>query len=341
MLACFLEGKGKTIVKEVPIPALSNGDFLIKMQASGICGTDLEKISGQLGAGEGVLGHEVSGTIDTVEGELEGFEPGDRVVAHHHVPCNRCSYCLRGDPTMCNEFRKTNLDPCGFAEYFRVPKYNIARGSILHLPNDITLEEGAMIEPTACAIRAIRKARVAPNDNVLVVGLGPTGLTQVQLLRSQTSGKIIGTDIIESRLQAGRRWGADETVNALSEDVGGVCRKLTTDGVDLAVIATGNEKGFDQAFSSIRKGATIMLFGAPADGASYRLDVSQLFSRQVSLMTSYSCIEAEMHEAIALVSKKLLDLKSLITDRFRLREADKAFIHAKASNSAIKTMIMP
>jgi len=340
MLACFLEAPRKVAVKDVPIPKLAAGDILIQMEASGICGTDLEKIEGQLGPG-GILGHEVSGTIEKVADNVTDYRPGERVVAHHHVPCYQCPDCFNGNYTLCNEFKKTNIDPCGFVEYFRVPQYNVSRGAVIPLPTELSFEEGAMIEPTACCIRAIRRAHVRESDNVLVVGLGPTGLTQIQLLRRATKGKIIGSDIVEARLRLGKRLGADETINALKEDVQAHIGNITKDGVDLAIVSTGNEKALSQAFSSVRKGGRILLFGAPSHGASYPLNISELFSRQITLLSSYSCVEAEMEEAIRLVSEKRLDLKSLITDRFKIRDAEKAMEFAKTSKTAIKTIILP
>jgi L-iditol 2-dehydrogenase len=340
MLACFLEAPKKVVVRDVPVPKLAPGDILVRMEASGICGTDLEKIEGQLGPG-GILGHEVSGTIEKVAPDVTNHKPGDRVVAHHHVPCYQCPDCSNGNFTLCNEFKKTNIDPCGFAEYFRVPQYNVARGAVIPLPPELSFEEGAMIEPTACCIRAIRRANVQKENNILVVGLGPTGLTQIQLLRNATTGKIIGSDIIEARLQLGRKLGADETINALTEDVPAHIRRIARDGVDLAIVSTGNEKALNQAFSSVRKGGRALLFGAPSHGATYQLNVSELFSRQITLLSSYSCVEAELEEAIELVSKKKLDLKSLVSHRFKLRDAEKAMEFAKTSKTAIKTIVVP
>ncbi len=245
MLACFLEAPKRVAVRDVPIPTLGAGDILVRMEASGICGTDLEKIGGQLGPG-GILGHEVSGTIQEVADDVTAHKSGDRVVAHHHVPCYRCASCSNGDYTICDEFKKTNIDPCGFAEYFRVPHYNVARGAVIPLPPELSFEEGAMIEPTACCVRAIRRAHVQKSDNVLVVGLGPAGLTQIQLLRNATTGKIIGTDIIDTRLKLGKKLSADLTINALTEDVPAHVRKITREGVDLAIVSTGNEKALSK-----------------------------------------------------------------------------------------------
>jgi L-iditol 2-dehydrogenase len=340
MLACFLDAPRRVAVRDVPVPNLAPGDILVRMEASGICGTDLEKIEGQLGPG-GILGHEVSGTIEKIAGDITNYKPGDRVVAHHHVPCYKCVDCSRGDFTLCTEFKKTNIDPCGFAEYFRVPEYNVARGAVISLPPELSFEEGAMMEPTACCIRAIRRAHVQEADNVLIVGLGPTGLTQIQLLRQATTGKIVGSDIIDARLKLGKRLGADETVNALTEDVAARVRKVMGEGIDLVIVSTGNEKALNQAFSSVRKGGRILLFGAPSNGASYHLNVSELFSRQITLLSSYSCVEAELAEAVRLVSEKRLDLKSMVSDRFKLRDAEKATEFAKTSKTAIKTIVVP
>lgn len=339
MLACFLDAPKKVRVRDVSIPELLPGDILVRMEASGVCGTDLEKIEGQLGPG-GILGHEVSGVIERVENDVTRYKPGDRVVAHHHVPCYHCENCSRGDFTLCSEFKKTNIDPCGFAEYFRVPEYNVARGAVIPLPAELSFEEGAMMEPTACCIRAIRRAQVREADNVLIVGLGPTGLTQIQLLRHATTGKILGSDIIEARLKLGKKLGADETINALTEDVPSHVRKIAREGFDLAVVSTGNEKALNQAFSSVRKGGRILLFGAPSQGAMYSLNVSELFSRQISLLSSYSCVEAELAEAINLASQNRLDLKNLVSDRFKLRDAEKAMEFAGTSKTAIKTMVV-
>ena len=338
MLACLLDGSNKISLDEVPVPHLNRGDILVRMEASGICGTDLEKMEGRLGPG-GILGHEVSGTITKVAADVREFNIGDRVIAHHHVPCFHCYHCRRGDLTLCEEFKKSNIDPCGFAEYFRVPNNNVTKGGLIKLPTDMSFEEGAMIEPTACCIRAIRAAHLAGNENVLVVGLGPTGLTHVQLLRGRTSGKVIGTDIIDSRLRMGKKLGADETLNPTDQNIPESVNRLTGTGVDLALVATGNERALDQAFSSVRKGGRIMMFGAPGQGARYPLDVSSLFARQLSMLSSYSCVEGEMHEAVSLVISNRIDLETLITDRFSLTDVVRAFENARNSKTVVKTMI--
>ena len=311
---------------------------MIKLAAAGICGTDIEKVHGAYGPG-GILGHEVSGTIASVGEGVTDLKESDRVIAHHHVPCYNCEYCQHGDYTMCDFFRKTNFDPCGLAEYFRVPEANVTRGAVVRLPSETSFEEGAMIEPTACCVRALDKVRVIQGDKVLVVGLGPTGLTQIQLLRKMGASTIIGVDILPHRMEVARRLGADETVDSSSKNVPEQIMKSTKIGVDLAIVSTGNQKAVLPALASVRKGGKLLLFGAPAQGSTIELDVSALFSRQVSIVTSYSCVESDIHRALGFLARGDIDLLCMVTDRFALEDAPKALEHARTSRSSVKTII--
>ncbi|TMI06760.1 zinc-binding dehydrogenase [Candidatus Bathyarchaeota archaeon] len=339
MLACLISGQGHAEVKEVPVPRPRSGEVLIKLASSGICGTDIEKVHGAYGPG-GILGHEVSGTIESLGEGVTDLRRSERVIAHHHVPCYSCHYCQRGDYTMCDLFKKTNFDPCGLSEYFRVPEANVTRGAVVRLPPEISLEEGTMIEPTACCVRALDKAEVKPGDNVLVVGLGPTGLTQVQLLRKMNVALIIGADILYHRLEIAQKLGADEAIDSSSLSVPEHVTKLTRLGVDLAIVSTGNPKAIQPALESVRRGGKLLLFGAPAQGATINLDVGGLFGRQISIVTSYSCIESDIHAALALLAKGEIDLRSMITDRYVLRDAPKAIERARISQTAVKTLIV-
>ena len=339
MLACLINGPGHVEITEVPIPRLRHGEVLIKLAAAGICGTDIEKAHGAYGPG-GILGHEVSGTIASVGDGVTDLRKSDRVIAHHHVPCYNCEYCRHADYTMCDLFKKTNFDPCGLAEYFRVPEANVTRGAVVNLTSETSFEEGSMIEPAACCVRALDKARVNPGDKVLVVGLGPAGLTQTQLLRKMGATTIIGVDILPRRLEMAQKLGAHETIDSSSKNVPEQVTKSIGVGVDLAIVSTGNQKAIQPALASVRKGGKLLLFGAPAQGSTIDLDVSALFSRQISIVTSYSCVESDIHRALGFLARGDLDLRSMVTDRFALRDAPKALEHARTSRTAIKTMIM-
>ena len=338
MQACLINEKGKVGIENVSVPTLRPGEVLIKLAAAGICGTDIEKAQGGYGPG-GILGHEVSGTIEQISHGVTGLTVGERVLAHHHVPCYNCQYCFSGDHTMCELFKKTNFDPCGFAEYFRVPDSNVTRGAVIPLPSPISFEEAAIVEPAACCIRALDKARVKPGESVVVIGLGPTGLTQTQLLKKMRADPILGADLIKHRREMGLEFGATETIDPSSSDLSKSVLKSTRIGADLVMVSTGNPKAILEGLASVRKGGRLLLFGAPSHGSTIDLDVSELFGRQVSLVTSYSCVESDIHRVLDILLKGDLDLRSMITDRFSIGNAPEAIEFARTSHNAIKTMI--
>ncbi len=338
MHACLLKEGYRLELANVPTPSARRGEVLVQFKSGGVCGTDLEKIQGGYGPG-GILGHEVSGVVEAVGEGVERTRVGDRVVPHHHVPCYACRFCQVGDFTMCDSFRTTNFQPCGLAEKFTVPQANVSQGAVVSLPAELSFDEGALLEPTACSIRALRAARVAPNDSALIVGLGPTGLTQVQLLRLMKAGPIIGSDVISVRRRMGQKMGASAVVDPTQQDVLSEVERVSPGGVDLAVVATGNPRALRQGILSVRKGGKVVLFGAPARGASFDLDISSLFARQISIITSYSCVESDIQEAARLASKKTIDLASLITHRFKLNESVEALQFAMTSKEAVKTII--
>jgi len=339
MLACLIKASGKAEIETLPIPKINPGEVLVKLAAAGICGTDLEKVHGGYGSG-GILGHEISGIVASIGPGVSDLQTGDRALVHHHVPCYDCSYCRRGDYTMCDLFKKTNLDPCGFAEYFRVPQPNVARGALVRLPEETSFEEGAIVEPTACCLRAIEKAHISPDDTVLIMGLGPTGLTQIQLLRKAGISTIIGVDILPHKLEMARKLGASETMDPTTNNVPESVLRLTSLGVDLAIVSTGNPSAIQTALTAVRKGGKLLLFGAPPNGSTINLDVSTFFARQISMISSYSCLESDIHRTLEFLAKGDIDLRSMITDRFLLEDAPKALESARVSRTAIKTMVV-
>jgi len=154
------------------------------------------------------------------------------------------------------------------------------------------------------------------------------------------AAKIIGVDILPHRLEMAQKLGADESIDPSSKDVPKQVTKSTRVGVDLAIVSTGNQKAIQPALASVRKGGKLLLFGAPAQGATIDLDVGALFSRQISIVTSYSCVESDIHRALGFLAKREIDLRSMVTDRFALRDTPKALEHARTSRTAVKTVIL-
>ncbi|HID29320.1 MAG TPA: alcohol dehydrogenase, partial [Desulfobacterales bacterium] len=200
-------------LEEIPVPKIGPRELLLKVIASGICGSDVmewyrrDKVPL-------VLGHETAGEVVEVGEGIERFSLGDRVVATHHVPCNTCHYCLNGHHTVCETLlRGTHFEPGGFAEYVRIPAINVDRG-VFHIPGGVSYEEASFMEPLACVLRGQRNAGLKPGQSVLVMGAGISGLLHVSVARALGAGLVVAADTISFRLKKAEEMGAHLCLNA-------------------------------------------------------------------------------------------------------------------------------
>lgn len=339
MKAVFIKGLGEIEIKDVPIPKINSKEVLVKMIVCGVCGTDIEKIKGK-SATPLKLGHEVAGVIVEVGSAVKNFAVGDRVFVHHHVPCYTCYYCRHGDYTLCDEFPKSNLDPCGMAEYFRVPEDNVEKGAILKLPNEVEFDEAALIEPIGCCIRGLNKAKVNAGDDVLIIGAGPIGLIMISLLKLFGAGNIIVSETSSFRLSIAKSFNVNAAVNPINENLKETVYEVTDGrGVDLAIVAVGNAKVIPQALDLLRKGGKLLLFGSPPPGDLLIYDANKIFLRELKIIPSYSTTEIETNIALKLLKLKKIDVSKLVSHRFKLDEAEKALKLAAESDKALKILI--
>ncbi|HXV75741.1 MAG TPA: alcohol dehydrogenase catalytic domain-containing protein, partial [Candidatus Polarisedimenticolaceae bacterium] len=199
-------------LEERPTPVVGPGELLMRVEASGICGTDLIEWYRKPKAPI-VLGHEVAGTVVEIGAGVDRFVDGDRIVTTHHVPCNSCRFCLTDRHSVCPTLHATTFDPGGFAEFVRIPAINVERGTF-HLPDTVSFEQGSFVEPLACCIRAQRLARVAPGDSVAVLGAGVAGILMIKLARALGAGRVIATDTSDARAGLAVAAGADVALSA-------------------------------------------------------------------------------------------------------------------------------
>jgi len=259
---------------------------------------------------------------------------------HHHVSCQTCFYCLHGDQTMCADFPKSNLDPCGFAEYFRVPEVNVTRGAVFHLPSSMSYEEATLAEPTGCCIRGLNTLGLQPGDHTLVVGAGPAGLIHIRLLRMRGAHSIFAIDMIEARLRWAERFGADEAFNAAEQDLlGSILDATQGRGVDRAVVASGSVEAIQSSLPLVRKGGKVLLFGIPRQGSLLNCDVSDIFIREITLIPSYSTTEDEMKAALDMMANGKIQLSEMITHKFGLSDIADAFRTAEDAQFSLKVMV--
>ena len=332
--------------EEWPIPKIGPGEILVKMRVSGICGSDLRpeyvptKIK-ERGHKPVVIGHEVSGEVVKVGKGVKKFQEGDRVVPHHHVGCLSCWYCKHGAYTLCRDFYPINFDPGGFSEYFRVPKRLVEKDTYL-VPENVSFEEAAQVEPTACIIRGIRKTPLTPGDAVAVVGCGPMGLTHIKLLTTFGAGEIIATDLSDFRLKAAERFGATVTINPRVEDPVEKAKEMTDGrGVDIAFTTTTSAEANEQAIKMLRPSGTLFLYAGGVD-PDFKLTLDEIYQicREITITSTYSASHLETEMALELMRSKRLRLGDLVTHRFNLEKIADAFKIARERKNSLKTVIV-
>jgi len=327
-------------LEEMPTPQIGPGEMLVRIEACGICGSDVMEWY-RLDRAPLVLGHEIAGEIVGVGDGVERYKEGERISVAHHVPCNTCHYCLSGHHTVCDTLRNTNFDPGGFVEYVRLPAINVDRGVFL-LPDEVSYEEATFVEPLACVLRGQKMANIQPGSSVLVIGSGISGLLHVQMACALGAGRVIATDINDYRLAAAKRLGADVAIRA-DEDLP-ACLREANDGLlaDLVIVCTGAISAITQALQSVERGGTVLLF-APADpGVTIPLSINELFWRNdITLTTSYAGSPADYAAALKLIRAHRICTDEMITHRLGLAETGLGFQLVADAQDSIKVIIEP
>ena len=327
-------------IEEMPIPQIGPGEALVRVEASGICGSDIMEWY-RLDRAPLVLGHEIGGQIVAMGEGVERYQEGDRVSAAHHVPCNTCHFCLSGHHTVCDTLRRTNFDPGGFAEYIRLPAINVDRGIFL-LPEEMSYEEATFIEPLACVLRGQRLAHMQPGNSVLVIGSGIAGLLHVQLACTLGARLVIATDINDHRLEAAQRFGADVTIRA-EEDLPTRLRQVNHGCLaGLVIVCTGATSAIAQALQSVEHGGTVLFFAPTNPGVTIPISINELFWRNdITLTTSYGGSPADYQAALDLIRAGTMRVRQMITHRLGLAEIGLGFQLVAEAQNSIKIIIEP
>jgi len=335
-----LADPGTVVLEERPEPSPGTGEITVTLAACGVCGTDLEKLRGNYQTA-GVLGHEPVGRVARVGPGVTDLAVGDRVFVHHHVPCYSCEVCARGDYTFCPTYSKTNIDPGGFAEAFRVPRENVERHAVLKLDPKVDWDSGALLEPAGCALTAIHRVGLPPRATVLVLGLGPVGLLYARLVRALGASWVGGTEVSPLRRSAAERGGIDVTLDPRDTAAvrAAVDRATNGQGVDLAVVATGHPSVAKAATELVRRGGTVNLFGLPEAKSRLDADLQDLYLRGVRVIPSYATTEPDIAEVHRLVVSGNLSISDLVTHRIPLDRIAEAFQLAGRPDEAVKVTV--
>jgi L-iditol 2-dehydrogenase len=335
--AAVFHGGGRIAPGEWPRPAAAAGELLLRVRGCGLCGSDIAKIVAPDTRGPAVFGHEVVGDVIEAGEGVAGFAVGDRVVAAHHVPCGQCHYCRRGSASMCRAFKASHLDPGGFAEYVRVPPANV-RHATFRIPEHLTDEEASFVEPLACCLRAVDRARVEPGDTAVVVGLGSIGCLFTQLL-ARAGATVVGADPLAARARVAHEvYGAREAGDA--ETAAKAARELSDGrGADHVIVTGGGAAVLGWAAGLTRDGGAIHYFaGGPGDALP--LPLATLYHRELTITTTYSSSPATLARAFWLLAAGKVEVEGLISHRLPLDRLAEG-VELMRRREALKVYVTP
>jgi len=339
MLAAVYYNNKDVRIQEMPTPEIGDDELLLKVMACGICGSDVTEWY-RVPKAPKVLGHEATGIIAKTGKNVRRHLVGDRVFVSHHVPCNKCRYCLRGNHTACETLHTTNYYPGGFAQYLRVPKINVEQG-VYRLPDGMSFEEGTFIEPLACVIRGQRLAALQKDDTLLIIGGGLAGILHAQLARARGVRNIIVAGVNQYRLRLADKFGAHRTIDGRL-NVPQELKKIN-DGrlADQVFLCKGAASAALTALECVDKGGTILFFAVPDPTVKIPVPVTEFWRNEITLKTSYGAAPRDLEESLAVLTQKRLNVVDMITHRFGIQQAAEGFRLMAEAGASLKVIIEP
>jgi len=312
-------------IENIPQPKIGEGEILVKIRASGICGTDVMEWY-RIKKAPRILGHEITG--DIVESNSPKYKIGQRVFVSHHVPCYQCKYCKDGHYTACETLHTGNFDPGGYSEFVRVPKINVDHG-VYVLPENISYEEGTMIEPLACALRGQETIGVKKGQTVLILGCGISGLLNIRVAKLN-GATVIATDMEECRREKAAEYGADKVFNP---------KDLPTLKAEKVILCTGALPAVKQAFQSLDRKGTLLLFAIPA--TDIQLPTVELWRNEMAVTSSYGAAPKDLADAIKLIESGKIRVKDMITHKLPLDQIQEGFRLVTDAKQTLKVVLLP
>jgi len=347
MKAAVYVGNQTVHVDDIPTPRIGAGELLVRVEACGICHTDLKKIEYDLLPGPRIFGHETAGTIVDVGSGVSRFSPGDRVIAFHHIPCLDCFYCHRKLYAQCPVYKRVGItggfEPAGggFGQYIRIMDWIVERG-VERIPDGVSFERASLVEPFNTCHKAIHSADPQPGDVVAVLGQGPIGL-MFTLLAARAGARVIGMDTIDVRRSLSVGFGAEIALDPRTDDIVASVKRLSDGrGADLVIVAVSAPGLVEQAVRCSRPGAKILLFSQTSDKERIEVSGADVCVGERSIFGSYSASVDLQKESARLVFSGEMPLDELISHRLPLDQIASGFqLARRPDDRSLKIIVQP
>jgi L-iditol 2-dehydrogenase len=346
VLAAVYRGVNDVRMETVPVPKIGPGELLVRVHTCGVCGTDLKKIATGSHSAPRIFGHETAGMIAAVGAGVRDFQPGDRVVVFHHIPCGDCYYCRHKTFAQCETYKKVGctagFEPSGggFAEYVRVMDWIVEKGTVA-VPDGVSFEQACFVEPVNTCMKGIQSLRLEANETVFVIGQGPIGLI-LSVLAKRAGARVITSDLYPARLTISRELGLDQTIDASQADTVRTIREMTEGrGADAVILAVAGNALIQPAMNATRPGGRVLLFAQTVRGEA-TIDPAAVCVDEKTLLGSYSASMELQDESVRFVMNREMDLEQLISHRFPLSESVEALHRAAHPQpDSMKIVIQP
>jgi len=337
MMQVVLEQPKKVVVKDVAKPAAARGQVLIQVKRIGVCGSDIHAYYGKhpFISCPIVQGHEFSGEIVQVGDGVKGLRLGDVVTVRPQVVCGTCYACRHGNYNICSNLKVIGCQVPGAAQEFLAVDASV----VVKLPKGMSLDFGAMVEPVAVGVHALRRLGDVKGMNLVVLGAGPIGNLTAQSAQAMGARSVIITDVSEPRLEIARRCGVRHAVNVAQEDLGAAILKVCGDDrADAFLECVGASATIEQAVALARKGSDIIVVGVYEQKASVDMGLAQ--DKELRLIGTLMYKAEDYQDALRLMSSGALTLEPLITNRFPLARFADAYAHIEANRATTMKVLI-
>ena len=346
MLAAVYHGVNDVRLEAVPVPKIGPGEMLLRVHSCGICGTDLKKIATGSHSAPRIFGHETSGVVAAVGAGVKQYQPGDRVLVFHHIPCGNCFYCQHKTFAQCETYKKVGctagFEPSGggFAEYVRVMDWIVQKGAVRIQPG-VSFEQACFVEPVNTCMKGIDTLNLRAEETVLVIGQGPIGMI-LGVLAKRQGATVVTTDLYAERLTISKELGLGQTIDASRTDPVAAVRELTDGrGADAAILAVGGNGLIRSAMDAVRPGGRVLLFAQTVHGEA-TIDPAAVCVDEKRLLGSYSASVELQEQSVRFVMDQEMDLARLISHRFPLSGSIEALnLAAHPQPDSMKIVIQP
>jgi L-iditol 2-dehydrogenase len=327
-------------IEERPIPQPKSDEFLVKTKACGVCVADTMEWYLTPRAPL-TTGHEAVGVVEAVGADIKNIRVGDRVVVHHHIPCLVCEHCRRGNFSMCSSFRKTNIHPGGFSEYFTASAAHAERDTLI-LPDNVSFSAGTLVEPLACVIHAIKKAGVKAGDSVALIGTGTMGLMFIQCLLYFGVRKLVVYEVLDWRIQKAKEFGAEHVLVPGKDpqvELERVQELFESDGADKVFIAAKDISAMQLGMNLVNKGGTVMFFATPKPEEAIEIYPSHIFFNEITITSTYSADHLDTRMALDLIASGDISAEKIISHHYPVEQLSAAILQTVSRHESLKCVI--